>query len=42
VLNNDYVMQAILHPDTGEKVFMPFRMSGFVPFGTITVSLPDR
>ncbi|KAL5021406.1 hypothetical protein ScPMuIL_000561 [Solemya velum] len=25
--------QAIIHPDTGEKVFMPFRMSGFVPFG---------
>lgn len=26
--------QAIIHPDTGDKVFMPFRMSGFVPFGT--------
>ncbi|KAG8003871.1 Sideroflexin-5, partial [Nibea albiflora] len=26
--------QAIIHPDTGEKIFMPFRMSGYVPFGT--------
>ncbi|XP_029943056.1 sideroflexin-5-like isoform X2 [Salarias fasciatus] len=29
--------QAILHPDTGDQVFMPFRMSGFVPFGTPVV-----
>ncbi|CAJ0963432.1 unnamed protein product, partial [Mesorhabditis belari] len=29
---------AILHPDTGEKVLPPFRMSGFVPFGWITVT----
>ncbi|UMM16355.1 hypothetical protein L5515_013395 [Caenorhabditis briggsae] len=29
---------AVLHPDTGEKVFPPFRMSGFVPFGWITVT----
>ncbi|KAL8594100.1 Sideroflexin-5 [Nucella lapillus] len=28
------VKQAIIHPDTGDKIFMPFRMSGFVPFGT--------
>eukprot|EP00118_Oscarella_pearsei_P015043 m.132987 g.132987 ORF g.132987 m.132987 type:complete len:323 (+) comp38092_c0_seq1:178-1146(+) len=28
------VVQAILHPDTKEKILMPFRMSGFVPFGT--------
>ncbi|CAI9736417.1 sideroflexin-5-like isoform X1 [Octopus vulgaris] len=28
------VKQAIIHPDTGEKIFMPFRMSGFVPFGS--------
>ncbi|CAB1337471.1 unnamed protein product, partial [Coregonus sp. 'balchen'] len=28
------VKQAIIHPDTGEKIFMPFRMSGYVPFGT--------
>ncbi|XP_062503222.1 sideroflexin-5-like [Corticium candelabrum] len=28
------IVQAILHPDTGEKIFMPLRMSGFVPFGT--------
>uniref|UniRef100_A0A8C8M5Y4 Sideroflexin 5 n=1 Tax=Oncorhynchus tshawytscha TaxID=74940 RepID=A0A8C8M5Y4_ONCTS len=27
-------LQAIIHPDTGEKIFMPFRMSGYVPFGT--------
>ncbi|KAK6493680.1 sideroflexin-5-like isoform X1 [Huso huso] len=25
---------AIIHPDTQEKIFMPFRMSGYVPFGT--------
>ena len=31
------IKQAIIHPDTGKKIFMPFRMSGFVPFGTITV-----
>ncbi|CAB3405351.1 unnamed protein product [Caenorhabditis bovis] len=30
--------QAVLHPDTGEKVLAPFRMSGFVPFGWITVT----
>ena len=24
--------KSIIHPDTGEKVAMPFRMSGFVPF----------
>uniref|UniRef100_A0A8C1SCB1 Sideroflexin 5a n=1 Tax=Cyprinus carpio TaxID=7962 RepID=A0A8C1SCB1_CYPCA len=28
---------AIIHPDTGEKIPMPFRMSGFVPFGTPVV-----
>merc|ERR1711974_399662 len=27
------VKNAIVHPDTGEKIMMPFRMSGFVPFG---------
>ncbi|XP_033632998.1 sideroflexin-5-like [Asterias rubens] len=31
------IKQAIIHPDTGQKIFMPFRMSGFVPFGTPTV-----
>ncbi|XP_032403152.1 sideroflexin-5a isoform X2 [Xiphophorus hellerii] len=29
--------EAIIHPDTGEKILMPFRMSGFVPFGTPVV-----
>uniref|UniRef100_A0A671W3A6 Sideroflexin 5a n=1 Tax=Sparus aurata TaxID=8175 RepID=A0A671W3A6_SPAAU len=29
--------QAIIHPDTGEKILMPFRMSGFIPFGTPVV-----
>nr|XP_023655795.1 sideroflexin-5 isoform X1 [Paramormyrops kingsleyae] len=33
------IKQAIIHPDTGEKIFMPFRMSGYVPFGTPIVSL---
>ncbi|KAH3786577.1 sideroflexin-5-like [Dreissena polymorpha] len=28
------IKQSIIHPDTGKKVFMPFRMSGYVPFGT--------
>ncbi|CAG01254.1 unnamed protein product [Tetraodon nigroviridis] len=31
------VKQAIIHPDTGEKILMPFRMSGFIPFGTPVV-----
>lgn len=28
------IVQSIVHPDTGEKIPMPFRMSGYVPFGT--------
>jgi hypothetical protein len=31
------IKQAILHPDTGHRIPMPFRMSGFAPFGTVTV-----
>jgi len=31
------IKDAIIHPDTGEIVPMPFRMSGFVPFGTPVV-----
>lgn len=31
------IKSAILHPDTGEKIPPPFRMSGYVPFGWITV-----
>ncbi|XP_038135378.1 sideroflexin-5a [Cyprinodon tularosa] len=31
------IKQAIIHPDTGEKILMPFRMSGFIPFGTPVV-----
>ncbi|XP_017288928.1 sideroflexin-5a [Kryptolebias marmoratus] len=31
------IKQAIIHPDSGEKIFMPFRMSGFIPFGTPVV-----
>ncbi|XP_046556394.1 LOW QUALITY PROTEIN: sideroflexin-5-like [Haliotis rubra] len=27
------IKQSMIHPDTGEKIFMPFRISGFVPFG---------
>jgi len=25
---NAFIFQAIIHPDTGGKIFMPFRMSG--------------
>uniref|UniRef100_A0A6I8NRI1 Sidoreflexin n=1 Tax=Ornithorhynchus anatinus TaxID=9258 RepID=A0A6I8NRI1_ORNAN len=35
------IKQAILHPDTNEKIFMPFRMSGYIPFGTPIVSIWD-
>ncbi|XP_026080708.1 sideroflexin-5-like [Carassius auratus] len=31
------IKQAIIHLDTGEKIPMPFRMSGFMPFGTPVV-----
>ncbi|XP_069017062.1 sideroflexin-5a isoform X2 [Embiotoca jacksoni] len=31
------IKQAIIHPDTGERILMPFRMSGFIPFGTPVV-----
>lgn len=31
------IKEAIIHPDTGEKILMPFRMSGYVPFGTVSV-----
>lgn len=31
------IKQSILHPDTDKKIFMPFRMSGYVPFGLVTV-----
>jgi tricarboxylate carrier len=39
------IKQAILHPDTGHRIPMPFRMSGFAPFGTVTVTgllLPNQ
>uniref|UniRef100_A0A4W3IQB8 Sideroflexin 5b n=1 Tax=Callorhinchus milii TaxID=7868 RepID=A0A4W3IQB8_CALMI len=39
------IKQAIIHPDTNQKIFMPFRMSGFVPFGTpivIGLLLPNQ
>jgi len=38
------ILQAIVHPDTGHKIFMPFRMAGYVPFGTpivVGLLLPD-
>ena len=28
--------QAIIHPDTGKKIFMPFRMSGYVMWCNLT------
>lgn len=28
------ITKSTLHPDTGEKIFMPFRMSGYVPFNS--------
>ncbi|XP_067835306.1 sideroflexin-5-like [Heptranchias perlo] len=28
------IRQAVLHPDTNETILMPFRMSGYIPFGT--------
>ncbi|XP_012935542.1 sideroflexin-5 [Aplysia californica] len=31
------IKQAIIHPDTGEKILIPFRMSGYVPFGSPVV-----
>ena len=34
-----------MHPDTGEKIPMPFRMAGFVPFGTpivVGMLLPNQ
>ncbi|XP_076810642.1 sideroflexin-5-like [Clavelina lepadiformis] len=37
--------QAILHPDTGDKIPMPFRMAGFVPFGApivVGLLLPNQ
>ncbi|XP_046870783.1 sideroflexin-5a isoform X2 [Hypomesus transpacificus] len=39
------IKQAILHPDTGDKILMPFRMSGYIPFGTpvvIGLLLPNQ
>ncbi|XP_043400880.1 sideroflexin-5 isoform X2 [Chelonia mydas] len=37
--------EAIIHPDTNEKIFMPFRMSGYIPFGTpivVGLLLPNQ
>ncbi|XP_041371144.1 sideroflexin-5-like isoform X1 [Gigantopelta aegis] len=39
------IKQSIIHPDTGKKIFMPFRMSGFVPFGSpivVGLLLPNQ
>lgn len=35
--NAKKIKDAIIHPDTGEKILMPLRMSGYVPFGTASV-----
>ena len=40
-----FLFQAIIHPDTGGKIPMPFRVSGFVPFGTpivVGLLLPNQ
>ncbi|XP_062991922.1 sideroflexin-5 isoform X2 [Elgaria multicarinata webbii] len=37
--------EAIIHPDTNETIFMPFRMSGYIPFGTpivVGLLLPNQ
>ena len=42
---SNFILKAIIHPDTGQKIFMPFRMSGFVPFGTpicVGLLLPNQ
>ncbi|NWU71165.1 SFXN5 protein, partial [Pterocles burchelli] len=39
------IKQAIIHPDTNETIFMPFRMSGYIPFGTpivVGLLLPNQ
>ena len=33
------VPQAIIHPDTGQKIFMPFRMSGTVSGESCTATV---
>uniref|UniRef100_A0A4W4HD42 Sidoreflexin n=1 Tax=Electrophorus electricus TaxID=8005 RepID=A0A4W4HD42_ELEEL len=35
------VKQAIIHPDTGQKIFMPFRMSGIAAF-VVGLLLPNQ
>ncbi|CAD5210259.1 unnamed protein product [Bursaphelenchus okinawaensis] len=32
------LVSSTFHPDTGEKILPPFRMSGYVPFGWVTVT----
>nr|XP_006013348.2 PREDICTED: sideroflexin-5 [Latimeria chalumnae] len=39
------IKQAIIHPDSNEKILMPFRMSGYIPFGTpivVGLLLPNQ
>lgn len=32
------IKKSIIHPDTGEKIFIPFRMSGYVPFNSLILA----
>lgn len=37
-MNFNQVVDSTIHPDTGEAVFLPFRMSCFVPTNMVLVA----